>query len=175
MFQFVCKSVAYKTRKGSIQVTLKPGFFSFSLLFYSFRAVRLAWAAPSPVTVLLVTLQRSATFSADSVFVLQAGQVIKWLSSSSKERSNFLSRLGALISVYWHWQTSKLFVYILTGWYWTGQLAYMEAQWPIGYGVGLRIKRSSVRIRPWPLHWVLGQGSLLPLSQGELSLHISFY
>ena len=33
--------------------------------------------------------------------------------------------------------------------------------------VGLRIKRSSVRIRPWPLRWVLGQGSLLPLSQGE--------
>ena len=27
-----------------------------------------------------------------------------------------------------------------------------EAQWPIGYGtVGLRIKRSSVRVRPWPL------------------------
>ena len=26
-----------------------------------------------------------------------------------------------------------------------------EAQWQIGYGVGLRIKRSSVRIRPWPL------------------------
>ena len=43
----------------------------------------------------------------------------------------------------------------------------MEAQWPIGYGVRLRIKRSSVRIRPWPLRWVLGQGSLLPLSQGE--------
>ena len=42
-----------------------------------------------------------------------------------------------------------------------------KAQWPIGYGVGLRIKRSSVRIRPWPLCWVLGQGSLLPLSQGE--------
>ena len=42
-----------------------------------------------------------------------------------------------------------------------------EAQWPIGYGVGLRIKRSSVRIRPWPPRWVLGQGSLLPLSQGE--------
>ena len=42
-----------------------------------------------------------------------------------------------------------------------------EAQWPTGYGVGLRIKRSSVRIRPWPLRWVLGQGSLLPLSQGE--------
>ena len=44
-----------------------------------------------------------------------------------------------------------------------------EAQWPIGYGVGLRIKRYSVRIRPWPLRWVLaiGQGSLLPLSQGE--------
>ena len=42
-----------------------------------------------------------------------------------------------------------------------------EAQWPIGYGVGLRIKRSSVRIRPWPLRWVLGQGSLLSLSQGE--------
>ena len=40
-------------------------------------------------------------------------------------------------------------------------------QWPIGYGVELRIKRSSVRIRPWPLRWVLGQGSLLPLSQGE--------
>ena len=35
------------------------------------------------------------------------------------------------------------------------------------YGVGLRIKRSSVRIRPWPLRWVLGQGSLHPLSQGE--------
>ena len=31
----------------------------------------------------------------------------------------------------------------------------------------LRIKRSSVRIWPWPLRWVLGQGSLLPLSQGE--------
>ena len=44
---------------------------------------------------------------------------------------------------------------------------HKEAQWPIGYGVGLRIKRSSVRIRPWPLRWVLGQGSLLPLSQGE--------
>ena len=43
----------------------------------------------------------------------------------------------------------------------------MEAQWPIGYGVGLRIKRSSVRIRPWPLRWVLGQGSLLPLSQED--------
>ena len=43
----------------------------------------------------------------------------------------------------------------------------LEAQWPIGYGVGLRIKRSSVRIRPRPLRWVLGQGSLLPLSQGE--------
>ena len=37
----------------------------------------------------------------------------------------------------------------------------------IGYSVRLRIKRSSVRIRPWPLRWVLGQGSLLPLSQGE--------
>ena len=46
-------------------------------------------------------------------------------------------------------------------------LENVEAQWPIGYGVGLRIKRSSVRIRPWPLRWVLGQGSLLPLSQGE--------
>ena len=45
--------------------------------------------------------------------------------------------------------------------------AIKEAQWPIGYGVGLRIKQSSVRIRPWPLRWVLGQGSLLPLSQGE--------
>ena len=42
-----------------------------------------------------------------------------------------------------------------------------EAQWPIGDGVGLRIKQSSVRIRPWPLRGVLGQGSLLPLSQGE--------
>ena len=42
-----------------------------------------------------------------------------------------------------------------------------EAQWPIGYGVRLRIKRSSVRIRLWPLRWVLGQGSLLPLPQGE--------
>ena len=47
------------------------------------------------------------------------------------------------------------------------QMLAVEAQWPIGYGVGLRIKRSSVRIRPWPLRWVLGQGSLLPLSQGE--------
>ena len=43
----------------------------------------------------------------------------------------------------------------------------LEAQWQIGYGVGLRIKRSSVWIRPWPLRWVLGQGSLLPLSQGK--------
>ena len=42
-----------------------------------------------------------------------------------------------------------------------------DAQWPIRYGVGLRIKRSAVRIRPWPLRSVLGQGSLLPLSQGE--------
>ena len=25
---------------------------------------------------------------------------------------------------------------------------FREAQWPIGYGVGLRIKRSSVQIRP---------------------------
>ena len=46
-------------------------------------------------------------------------------------------------------------------------LAISEAQWPIGYSVGLWIKRSSVRIQPWPLRWVLGQGSLLPLSQGE--------
>ena len=46
-------------------------------------------------------------------------------------------------------------------------ISLVEAQWQIGYGVGLRIKRSSVRIRPWPLRWVLGQGSLLPLSQGE--------
>ena len=30
-----------------------------------------------------------------------------------------------------------------------------------------RIKWSSVRIRPWPLRWVPGQASLLPLSQGE--------
>ena len=37
----------------------------------------------------------------------------------------------------------------------------------LGYGVGPRSKRSSVWIRPWPLRWVLGQGSLLPLSQGE--------
>ena len=49
----------------------------------------------------------------------------------------------------------------------TSQAQVQEAQWPIGYGVGLRIKRSSVRIRPWPMRWVLGQGSLLPLSQGE--------
>ena len=48
-----------------------------------------------------------------------------------------------------------------------GSFSRMEAQWPIGYGVGLRIKRSSVRIRPWPLRCFLGQGSLLPLSQGE--------
>ena len=38
---------------------------------------------------------------------------------------------------------------------------------PCFNGVGLWIKRSSVRIRPWPLRWVLGQSSLLPLSQGE--------
>ena len=52
---------------------------------------------------------------------------------------------------------------------WSWCAKFKEAQWPIGYGVGLRIKRSSVsvRIRPWPLRWVLGQGSLLPLSQGE--------
>ena len=49
-----------------------------------------------------------------------------------------------------------------------------KKQRPIGYGVGLRIKRSSVRIRLRPLRCVLGQGSLLPLSQGE-ALHISFY
>ena len=30
-------------------------------------------------------------------------------------------------------------------------LIFREAQWPIGYGAGLRIKRSLVRIRPWPL------------------------
>ena len=41
----------------------------------------------------------------------------------------------------------------------------IPSTWPSG--VGLRIKRSSVRIRPWPLRRVLGQGSLLPLSQGE--------
>ena len=34
---------------------------------------------------------------------------------------------------------------------WFGGLIYKGAQWPIGYGVGLRIKRSSVRIRPCPL------------------------
>ena len=33
----------------------------------------------------------------------------------------------------------------------TFPLPKREAQWPIGYGVGLWIKRSSVRIRPWPL------------------------
>ena len=43
----------------------------------------------------------------------------------------------------------------------------LEAQWPIGYGVELRIKRSSVRFLPWPLLWVLGQGSLLLLAEGE--------
>ena len=47
------------------------------------------------------------------------------------------------------------------------EVTVREAQWPIGYGVVLRIKRSSVRIRPRPLRWVPGQGSLLPLSQGE--------
>ena len=64
-------------------------------------------------------------------------------------------------------------------WGWMGFLAFCkwnnkriipskkEAQWPIGYGIKLRIKRSSARIRPWPLRWVLGKGSLLPLSQGE--------
>ena len=33
----------------------------------------------------------------------------------------------------------------------SGRAKRREAHWPIGYGVGLRIKRSSVRIRPWPL------------------------
>ena len=51
--------------------------------------------------------------------------------------------------------------------FWNSCYGNVEAQWPIGYGVGLRIKRSSVQIMPLPLHWVLGQGSLLPLSQGE--------
>ena len=51
--------------------------------------------------------------------------------------------------------------------WWNKLLKTLNVQWPIGYGVGLLIKRSSVRIRPWPLRWVLGQGSLLPLSQGE--------
>ena len=37
----------------------------------------------------------------------------------------------------------------------------------VSISLGLRIKRSSVRIRQWALRWVLGQGSLLPLSQGE--------
>ena len=46
-------------------------------------------------------------------------------------------------------------------------LKLQEAQWPIGYGVGLRIKWSSVRMRAWPLRWMVGQGSLLPLSQGD--------
>ena len=51
----------------------------------------------------------------------------------------------------------------------TSQLSCVSEslKWPIGYGAGLRIKRSSVRIWPWPLRWILGQGSLLPLSQGE--------
>ena len=50
----------------------------------------------------------------------------------------------------------------------------VEAQWPIGYGVGLRIKRSSVRIRPWPLCWVLGTRLFTPIVPRR-SLHISFY
>ena len=37
------------------------------------------------------------------------------------------------------------------------------------------MKRSSVRIRPWPLRWVLGQGSLLPLSQGSFTLASTSY
>ena len=43
----------------------------------------------------------------------------------------------------------------------------LSRQTAVANGVGLWIKRSSVRIRPWPLRWVLGQGSLLPLSSGE--------
>ena len=65
--------------------------------------------------------------------------------------------------MWWRWKVSWK-SWSLSWWEtWCTQ----EAQWPMGYGVELRIKRSSVWIRPWPLHWVLGQGSLLPLSQGE--------
>ena len=46
-------------------------------------------------------------------------------------------------------------------------LMMMEAQWPIGYGVGLRIKRSSVRIRPVAAALSPWTRLLLPLSQGE--------
>ena len=51
---------------------------------------------------------------------------------------------------------------------------FYEAQWPIGYGVGLRIKRSSVRIRPWPAAlspWTRLFTPIVP----RRSLHISFY
>ena len=50
----------------------------------------------------------------------------------------------------------------------------LEAQWPIGYGVGLRIKRSSVRIRPWPpalSPWTRLFTPIVP----RRTLHISFY
>ena len=63
----------------------------------------------------------------------------------------------------WHKQNSE----VIKESVWNFEPQLGEDMWPIGYGVGLRIKRSSVRIRPCPLRWVLGQGSLLPLSQGE--------
>ena len=46
----------------------------------------------------------------------------------------------------------------------------VEAQWPIGYGVGLRIKRSSVRNRPGPLRCVesLRWVSLLPFTLASI-------
>ena len=71
------------------------------------------------------------------------------------DRKNPNMRLMMIVQFFFFFSTNK------------PKLHHEEAQWPIGYGVGLRIKRSSVRIRPWPLRWVLGQGSLLPLSQGE--------
>ena len=79
---------------------------------------------------------------------------------ASNHSGNILS-----LHTYAYFSYSLCSFFVRSCWYFDG--VYLEAQWPIGYGVGLRIKRSSVRIRPWPLRWVLGQDSLLPLSQGE--------
>ena len=79
-----------------------------------------------------------------------------------QRRAHFPNNVGHAIGPRW-----RAVTFTLEDWSQFKTEVNVEAQWPIGYGVGLRIKRSSVRIRPWPLRWVLGIGSLLPLSQGE--------
>ena len=91
------------------------------------------------------------------------------LSAVSKNRRLPFRSFSRLWAVIWRVEAFRdqqcQFLTRIKGW--AAKTNHKEAQWPIGYGVGFRIKRSSVRIRPWPLRWVLGQGSLLPLSQGE--------